>query len=272
VRLQLTHLLAYELDGSEAGERDAVALGPPAAEGAERRYFVPGRLPCGSCALCRRGLVAACAAAVIAVPGEAAGRDSALEVPERFLTPLDEPAPARPLPSQLAAGAGLVALAIQASAAANLTAGDVAIWLGGGVLADVGAQLTAGRGARTLVLGGPGPARPAIEALPSPSDLLAHLQAEPLADAAEHQCSTRRVFLTRTEGPVLRAASLLADAGASLVTIGRGVARPGPELLLPPEIRVTRISGYHPDLVPEALALLASTEVQVPPGWALGGA
>jgi threonine dehydrogenase-like Zn-dependent dehydrogenase len=272
VRLQLTHLLAYELEGSEAGERDAVALGSPAAEGALRRYFVPGRLPCGSCALCRRGLVAACASAVIAVPAGAAGRDGPLEVPERFLTPIDEPTPPRPLPSELAAGAGLVALAIQASAAANLTAGDVAIWLGGGVLAEVGAQLTAGRGARTLVLGEPSSARTAVEALSSPSDLLARLQAEPPADGAAHQRSARRVFLTRTEAPVLRAASLLADAGASLVSIGRGVARPGPELLLPPEIRVTRVSGYHPDLVPEALALLGSAEVQVPPGEALGAA
>jgi 6-hydroxycyclohex-1-ene-1-carbonyl-CoA dehydrogenase len=272
VRLQLTHLLAYELEGLEGAERDAVALGPPAADGAPRRYFVPGRLPCGSCALCRRGLVAACASAVTAVPGGTAVRDDAVEVPERFLTPLDEPAPPRPLLSELAAGAGLVALAIQASAAANLTAGDVAIWLGGGVLADVGAQLTAGRGARTLVLGEPASTRAAVEALSSPSDLLARLHAEPPADGAAHQRTTRRVFLTRTEAPVLRAASSLADAGASLVLIGRGVARPGPELLLPPELRLTRISGYHPDLVPEALALLASAEIQAPPGRPLGAA
>jgi D-arabinose 1-dehydrogenase-like Zn-dependent alcohol dehydrogenase len=274
VPLRLTHLLAYPLDGSDARERDAVALAATStSEGPPRRFFVPGRLPCGSCGLCRRGLAAACAAAVTAISDEVdAGGPTALELPERFLTPIDEPPAGQLITSEAAAGAGLVALAIQAAAAANLTAGDVALWLGGGVVAEVGAQLTAGRSARTLVLGEPGSTGATIESFSSPSDLRARLEAEPPAESAGHQRSTRRLFLTRIDAAILEAASQLAEAGASLVSIGRGPARLGPELILPPETRLARVSGYHPDLVPEALALLARAELKVPQARPLAGA
>ena len=134
-----------------------------------------------------------------------------LELPERFLTPSRSPPPAAAAAVGGGGRAGLVALAIQAAAAANLTAGDVAIWLGGGLLADVGAQLTAGRGARTLVLGGRRRTGP-------PSSSLLGLGAAGAARGgaaprARHQRSTRRLFLTRTEAATLRAASQLADAG-----------------------------------------------------------
>lgn len=266
MRIRLTHQLAYPLEGADAGAGDAVGCeesGSP--ERAGPRYFVPGRLPCGACGLCRRGLAAACPAAVVVQPGgPSPAETAALELPNRFLTPLDDPAVSlpQPIPSELAAGAGLVALIIQAAAAANLTAGDVAVWLGGGPLAEVGAQLTAGRGARTLALSEPAPS-PSFERCASVSDLLDRLERQPTLEGAAHQRSTRRVFLTRTEAATIEAAGRIADVGAVLVSIGRGPAHLT-GLGLPSEARLTRVSGYHPDLVPEALALLRRGELNLP--------
>jgi hypothetical protein len=258
VRIQLTHLFTYPLEGGD-GERDAVGAA------GEARFFVPGRLPCASCSLCRRGLVAACPTALVLLPSP---EPATLEVPDRFLTPLDDPAVGLPdaIPAELAAGAGLVALAVQAAAAASLTPGDVAIWLGGGLLGEVGAQLSAGRGARSFLLGEAAtlPAEK-VERVASLCDLLTRLDQDPPAEGAAHQRSTRRLFLTRTEPATLAAATRLADTGAAVVSIGRGPAELT-GLSLPPEARLSRVTGYHPDLVPEALALLRRRELSLPPG------
>ena len=97
-------------------------------------------------------------------------------------------------------------------------------------------------------------------------DLPARLASEAAEAAATgHQRSTRRLFVTRTDAGTLRAASQLADAGASLVVIGRGPVRLD-ALVLPPEARLAQVAGYHPDLVPEALALLRRSEVTPPRG------
>jgi threonine dehydrogenase-like Zn-dependent dehydrogenase len=274
VRLRLTHLLTYALDGGGRPERDAIGCAPAdAGGGGESRWFIPGRLPCGGCSLCRRGLVAACAAEVAALPGDlSAGGPRWVEPPERFLTPLDDPSgPASsPLSSEVAAAAGLVALAIQAAAAANLTAGDVAIWVGNGVLAEVGAQLTASRGARSLRLGpGAGAADPSVEHHRSVPELLAELQATAAPEGTAHQRSTRRLFVTRPEVDALSAAIQLADPGCALALVVRGSVRLPADLALPPETRLTIVSGYHPDLVPEALALLRRGELKAPTGQPL---
>jgi D-arabinose 1-dehydrogenase-like Zn-dependent alcohol dehydrogenase len=248
VRLRLTHLLSYDLEG--APERDAVAR----EEQSGHRYFVPGRLPCGGCALCRRGLVSVCEAARSSLP-ENPEDSGALELPDRFIAPIDEPAEAARLDSEVAAAAGLVALAIHCTAAANLTPGDVSIWIGNSGIARTGAQLTAARGSRTLLVGD--------SAL---GDLPARLARE-TADTSTtgHQRSTRRIFVTRSDRDNLQAASQLADAGAWLVLIGRGPVRLG-ELILPPEARLAHVAGYHPDLIPEALALLRRGELTPPLG------
>jgi threonine dehydrogenase-like Zn-dependent dehydrogenase len=251
VRLRLTHVLTYDLDG--VVERDAVAQDVLSGQ----RTFVPGRLPCGGCGLCRRGLAAACAAAFAAVADPAGAGGSGIndrELPDRFLTPIDEPAEALHLPPERAAAAGLVALAIQATAAANLTPGDVAIWLGGGPVARTGGQLTAGRGARTILVAD------ALEV----GDLPARLAAEAVEGAASgHQRSVRRLFLTRSNPDSLQAAGQLADPGAVLVVIARApIALTG--LVLPPEARLAHVAGYHPDLIPEALAELRRAELTLP--------
>jgi threonine dehydrogenase-like Zn-dependent dehydrogenase len=262
VRLLLTHLLAYEIGGTGRPARDGVGRVPPAAaDGPETHYFIPGQLPCGACALCRRGLTAACPSAMSTIPAEPEA--AALDLPERFLTPIDHAGAPGPLPPEVAAGAGLVAFAIQAVAAANLTAGDLAIWIGGGPVADVGGQLTAGRGARTVMLGAT-PARAGLERFDSAAQALPALAQEPSSAESAHQRSTRRLFLTRTDGATLRAASQMADAGAVLVLMGPGSSRLGGDLELPPEARLACVGGYHPDLVPEALALLRRGELQVP--------
>ncbi len=260
MRLRLTHVLTYPLEGATDPERDAVASAEQA--GPPRRFFVPGRLPCGACHLCRRGLTAACPAAhTLSTEGS-----PLVELPDRFVTPIDEPDDAPVLDPELAAAAGLVALGIQAAAAANLTPGDVALWVGGGVVARTGAQLAAGRGARSILIGDPAAAPTGVHGVADAEQVPALLAAESAeASPAGHQRSTRRLFLTRIDRSTLQTAGRLADAGASLVVIGRPPI-PLDGLVLPAEARLAQVSGYHPDLVPEALALLRRAEMAPPRG------
>jgi threonine dehydrogenase-like Zn-dependent dehydrogenase len=268
VRFRVTHQLGYQLEGAAGAAWDGVACGEASGGKSAPRFFLPGRLPCGNCSLCRRGLAAACTTPLDAITSDLDHvRSTALELSDRFLTPLDEPPEVDRLPSELAAGAGLVALGIQAAATANLMPGDVAIWLGGGLLAQVGAQLTAARGARSFLIGGElsrTEESPLLTSCASPAEVQSRLRGEADAIGSAHQRSIRRVFVTRSDPATLRCTVLLADAGASLILIGRGPARLMADFELPAEARLSRVSGYHPDLVPEALALLRRGEVKTP--------
>jgi hypothetical protein len=102
-----------------------------------------------------------------------------------------------------------------------------------------------------------------VQSLSSADELPARLAVESAEAPPGHQRSTRRLFLTRFDAGTVRAAGNLAEPGASLVLVGHAPVRLH-DLVLPAEARLAQVSGYHPDLVPEALALLRRGEVTPP--------
>jgi threonine dehydrogenase-like Zn-dependent dehydrogenase len=253
VLVRITHLLRYQLDGTAAA--DAVVEAVDAGTGP---LFAPGQLPCGECPACRRALVAICAARRVLV--DAAGPVPAVpvEVPDRFLTPLDDPPGLAALAPPVALLAGPVALAQQALALASAGPGDAAVWLGGDPLARLGARTTAARGLKTFLLATPGDQALPAEGVTTGSDPDALGEAIAAAEtpAGGHAARTQRHLIATRSTPALWAvAARLAAPGGTLTLLGPGPLRL-PAIELPPELRLLRTGAYHPDLVPEALALL----------------
>jgi L-gulonate 5-dehydrogenase len=256
VDLRLTHVLRYQLDGAPAADGVAEA-GEPGGPG--NRLFVPGVLACGECPACRRGLVAICPASRLLIDAAGPVPTAPLSaVPDRFLTPLDDPPELAPLSSPAALLAGPAALAQQALALASAAPGDAAVWLGSDPLARLGARVAAARGLKAFLLAAAGdPALPADE-VTTASDPAALAEAITAAEtpAGGHATRIQRHLVATSSDPATWSlAARLAAPGGTLTFLG-----PGPLRLsavdLPPELRVLRTGAYHPDLVPESLALL----------------
>jgi threonine dehydrogenase-like Zn-dependent dehydrogenase len=250
VRLRLTHLL--QAGASRLRPPDALAV---EADGG-RRFFVPGWLPCGECGRCRRGWVSACARGQALVPPPAG--PLSLDADERFLTPLDDPA-LPPLPDAQAACAGAVAEVAELAARAGLGVGDVAVWIGDEVRCTLGARLSAARGCATFHLSAAEvPPRKGVSALSLSAAAATWAAAlEASAAAAPGGFQERRLFVASSAQPLVDAALALAAPGAVL-----GFLQPDGSAAVPPgalascRMIVAAGRGYHPDLVPEALASL----------------
>jgi hypothetical protein len=243
LRLTLTHLL---FAGGGRRSPDAVAT---AEDGA--RFFLPGWLPCGECGQCRRGWMAACPR------GRAlADSEEVVEAAERFLAPLDEPAGAPRLEDERAACAGVIAELQELSAKVGLGSGELAVWIGDDARSVLGARLSAGRGCPTFHLGGS--AGSGVTALPLSAGAATWNEAlATAAAAAPGGFLERRIFLSSAAPALVEAALSLAIPGTSLGLLdgdGGGVVRPG--ALSSCRLVVAAGFGYHPDLVPEALAAL----------------
>jgi hypothetical protein len=260
VRLALTHLLL-------AGPRrpaDAVAVSAGA------RHFVPGWLPCGECGRCRRGWLAACPRGRVLVEAGV----TEVEVPDRFVVALDDLGGVPPLEDARAACAGVVAELQELSARVGLGSGDLAVWIGDGARATLGARLSAARGCATFHLRsatGLGTARDQdqdqdqdqvgggrIRMLSRSAD--AQTWSEVLAAAAAAAPGgflERRLFVERAEPELVEAALALAVPGTSIGFIeGTGTASLPLGELSSCRVIVAAGRGYHPDLLPEALAAL----------------
>jgi hypothetical protein len=243
LRLTITHLL---FAGSGRRPPDALAA---AADGT--RFFLPGWLPCGECGQCRRGWVAACPR------GRALSEsEPSIEAEERFLTAIDDPAGAPRLDDGPAACAGVVAELQELSARVGLGSGDLAVWIGGDARMALGARLSALRGCPTFHVGGT--AAPRITPLALSDD--PRSWGDALAGAAASAPGgflERRLFVARAEPALVEAALALSMPGASLGFLdGAGGATLSPGALSSCRVLVAAGFGYHPDLVPEALATL----------------
>jgi threonine dehydrogenase-like Zn-dependent dehydrogenase len=250
VRLRLTHICYAGASGVRPP--DALAVDPDSGQ----RVFVPGWLPCGECGRCRRGWVAACERGQ-ALVGPPAG-PSVVDANDRFLTPLEDLSTA-PLPEPVAACAGAVAEVAELAARSGLGAGDVAVWIGDDVRCALGARLSATRGCATFLLTSSElPPRNAVNQLrlsAAPTSWSAALEAA--AAAAPGGFQERRLFVARPTPLLVDAALALAAPGATLAfleSVGSAAVSPG--ALASCRMIVAAGRGYHPDLVPEALASL----------------
>jgi threonine dehydrogenase-like Zn-dependent dehydrogenase len=257
MRVRITHL-AQPVPG--AGQRFPDALGI-AEEPEARRMFVPGWLPCGECGRCRRALVSACAHGRPSLP-DPATETRTLDLPERFLTPVDVPAEAERLSDEVAVCAGFAATLIDATASAGLTPGDLAIWLGDQLVSDAGSALSAARGCSAFRIAGSGGDLPGVTLLAPDAGVADWLAAFAAAESAGPTGRrARRLFVSGGAAAQLAEACALADPGSTIALLGTAGAALGSGLVLPERCRLLALGGYHPDLVPEALAALRRGEI-----------
>jgi hypothetical protein len=256
VRARVTHQI---VPGVAARGGDALAIVEDGPLPAGSRIFVPGRLPCGECAACRRALCDGCVAAR-AIARESDGRVS---VPDRFIATVD---PA--LPALGAIAAGLLADVIGAGGRAGLGAGDSAVWLGEPAWTRVGAAWSVSRGARTFVLAATAPASsPEAASAPVPLALTAGPAAwrETIAEAEAAGGPAggrpeRRIFVCGAGPDLARAALELVTPGSTLSFL-RGAPPALAGLDAAPPLRLFTGGAGHPDLIPEALAAMSRGEV-----------
>ncbi|HVR64838.1 MAG TPA: hypothetical protein VMU50_23225 [Polyangia bacterium] len=260
LRVTATHVL---VGGGAPRAGDALAAVDGDVAGA-RRVFVPAPLPCGECATCRRALTAACRS-----PQTPLSLDQQQSsVAERFVTPISEPAWAN-LAAPVIAAAGLAAEVLEATARSGLGPGDTAIWIGVEPWVSLGASFSARRSCRTFtVASGPRARAEAIVDLDPGGDAAAWQRV--LADAeassgAGHGRPERRIFVYGAGAAPARAALRLTAPGSTLsFRRGTPASLDGLDRCGGP-VRILVGGGYHPDLIPEALALLSRGEIDVAP-------
>jgi threonine dehydrogenase-like Zn-dependent dehydrogenase len=273
VKVSATHILVG-VSSPQAGDALAVVSSADASSppGPPRRVFVPSPLPCGECTYCRRALVAACPNQRLGLPIE---RHQQVEVPDRFVVPLDEPAWAE-LPAATMASAGLVAELLDATARSGLGPGDTAIWVGEEPWVSLGAAFSARRSCRTFRLpdklpgGGTRVAAAAeggepivsLDITAGGASWAAIIAAAEAATGAGHGRPERRIFVYGASPALAVAAQELAGPGSTL-SFRRGAPPTLGGLDRTSVLRILIGGGYHPDLVPEALAVLARRELDV---------
>jgi hypothetical protein len=179
-----------------------------------------------------------------------------VEADERFLCPIDEPSGAGPLDDERAACAGVVAELQELSAKVGLGSGDLAVWIGDDARSALGARLSAARGCPTFHVGGAASAGVTPLALGAPAPTWTEALAAAAASAPGGFLE-RRLFVARAEPALLEAALALSVPGTSIgVLEGTGSGAVQPSALSSCRMVVGAGFGYHPDLVPEALAML----------------
>lgn len=257
MRVRLTHLLSSTgVDSST--ETDALALteGPSPV-----RVFVPGWLPCGECGRCRRGWAATCLRGIAPF---ARATEPSLDLPERFLTLVDEPPGVAPLSDERAVCAGNLAAVLEATARAGTGPGDVAIWIGRDSRSILGIRATLLRGCRTFAFhpsGGVAGAQLLDPAAPAEAWRDAVNAA---SQGGPANLQERRIFVADADGASVAAAAALAEPGSTIVFLrAQGAATLRPALLPCCRILVGAERHYHPDFVVDALAALRSEGMTV---------
>ena len=259
VHATLTHQIPARVIGRGA---DALAITEAGPLPVGSRVFVPGRIPCGECAVCRRALCGSCPHLRAVEPGPGSRR---IDVPERFVVPI-----AAEISATRLIAAGLVAEIIGASARAGLGPGDTAVWMGRRPWARVGASWTAGRGCRTFLLSGsatptPVPDRAGVVTLPvglGPAGWRELIDQAEAAGGPEGGRPERRIFVCGDSAAIGRAAMELTTPGSTLsFLLGAPPLIAGLEAL--PPLRIFTGGFGHPDLIAEALAAIVRSDVDV---------
>jgi len=232
--------------------------GAAAAHRVGERVLVGPSRPCFECDVCRRGHPSVCPARLrlgLDVDGALASHVVARARATTGLTgPLDGALPG----PQAALVAREAALAYDMAVRAGIAPGDVAIWIGSGPIARLGAAVTRALGAATFA--------PIAEELALPPAELAQAVGERLRAAGA--TLPPRIFEATARAVGRERAAALAGPGSTLVLLAASAAgsveAPAlPGVLLDADVTIVGVAGAHPDLVPELAALVARGELDL---------
>lgn len=258
MQLRITHALIDEPDGG----RPLAVIGER-LDGSFERLLVPGTLPCGECARCRRALAVLCPRATRPFADGGNSLPVEMDVAERFCAPIDPLLGRSPMDAGSALAAFLVARLLDAAGRIGLGPGDVAIWMGSDAQTAAGATLAAARGSRSFRLsaGAAAAVGSGVVDMFMDQGLAGWQQALAAAEAqSPGGFQERKVFVGNDDPDSIAAALALAGDGGA-VALMQGSS---PVTIQPAELPLVRLlvhRGPHPDLLPEALASVARGDV-----------
>ncbi|HEX7191115.1 MAG TPA: 6-hydroxycyclohex-1-ene-1-carbonyl-CoA dehydrogenase [Thermoanaerobaculia bacterium] len=140
-RHPLPLILGHEIAGR------VVAAGERATEWIGRSVIVPAVIPCGACDACRAGRPTICRRQFMPGNDGDGGFASHVRVPARGLCPVPDSLPDGVSLRALSVVADAVSTPYEAIDRANVTADDVAVFVGAGGVGGFGVQIAAARGA-----------------------------------------------------------------------------------------------------------------------------
>jgi len=252
---------AHALDIGRPVAPGGAAVGRVARAGAAAEHRIGERVlvgpvrSCFECDVCRRGHPSVCPARLrlgIDADGALASHVVVRARATTGLTGKLEGAVPGPLAALLPREA---ALAYEMVVRAGLSPGEVAIWVGGGAIAELGAQIARAKGVTTHHL-------TADERALPPDECAAAVRAR-IAGT-----TPRVVFEVSARGAGRARAAALAGPGMVLVLLagaaaGANDSPPLPAALLDDDVTCVGVAGAHPDLLPELCALAARGEIDL---------
>ena len=145
-RHALPLILGHEIAGR------VVAAGERATEWIGRSVIVPAVIPCGACDACRAGRPTICRKQFMPGNDGDGGFASHVRVPARGLCPVPDDLPDGVSLRTLSVVADAVSTPYEAIDRANVTADDVAVFVGAGGVGGFGVQIAAARGALVVAI------------------------------------------------------------------------------------------------------------------------
>ncbi len=269
VRHALPLVLGHEVAGK------VVAQGPGARELLGRNVIVPAVMPCGECALCRRGRGDICKAQLFPGNDDHGGFASHVLVPARALCEVPSGTVDHTGLARLSVVADAVSTAYEAVKKSALEPGDFAIFVGAGGVGGFGVQIARALGARVL----------AIDVDAERLALLARHGAEWTLNAREHEAKELKkkvrdiakearlssvmwkIFETSGTGPGQETAFNLLVHGAYLGVVGfhPGAVTVRLSNVMAFAARAEGTWGCAPERYPELLKLVLDGRVAVEP-------
>ncbi len=145
-RHPLPLVLGHEIAGRvvAAGERASAWLG--------KNVLVPAVIPCGACAACRAGRATICSQQFMPGNDGDGGFATHTRVPARGLCPIPDKLPAGLTLEMLSVVADAVTTPFEAIRRAEVSADDVAVFVGVGGVGGFGVQIAAARGAAVAAI------------------------------------------------------------------------------------------------------------------------
>lgn len=269
-RRPLPLVLGHEIAGTIA------AVGPDVGLKPGTPVVVPAVLPCGACALCRRGRGDVCRAQIFPGNDVDGGFATHATVPARGLCEIrGAERPAGRNLARLAVCADAASTAYAAVRRAEIAPGDFAIFVGAGGVGGFGVQFARAAGARTL----------AIDVSRERLDLLAANGAERTLDAtgmdpkavkaavrelakgASVDPACWRIFETSGTAAGQATAFALLGPAAALMVVGFHPGDVSVRLsnLMAFAARAEGVWGCPPELFPDVLELVTSGRIAVDP-------
>ncbi len=207
------------------------------------RVLVPSVVACGECDTCRSGAATVCPTRSVLGRDRHGGCAESVVCSGRWLTRADDLLPLSGPTAALAAGPALRAYAMYCRA--GVRAGDVVLVFGHGPAASVLATLATQRGSKV--------ARTDVDE--SAEAVSAQLQALGCADRPQ------KIFVCDGEANVAKALSMAHPS--SIITLGIGTGSIDASVVFAKELALLHLGDAHPDLLPEAAALVVKGELDL---------